>query len=131
MIDECFLRVDQHINQQINQLDVSFDSKNKFIEFEFLLEEKDWNFLNLKNKFKETDLMVTLYNYLKSQIGNSNKLQIWYFSLETKKKEEIDFGEKGNIKDFLGQVKLPINRKGQFILHYDYSLSKRDPLYLC
>ena len=65
------------------------------------------------------------------EIGFFKNLKVFYYSKDKEEKMEIDFKADLTIIEFLNYFEIPIENKNQYILKYDYSPAKYDPLYLC
>ena len=126
-----FLLKDNYINSRLNELTNDYEKKYKFVEIKFLLEEKDFKHLVINKKFKEKDQLITILNYLKNEIGFFNNLRVFYYSKDKEAKTEINFQMDLTIIEFLKEYEIPQEFKNQYVLKYDYSPGKYDPLYLC
>ena len=127
-----YLLKDKYINSRFTELNKNYENKFKYIEIKFLLEDKNWKHLLVVNKkFKEKDPLKTIYNHLKNEIGFIKNLKVYYYSKNIEEKIEINFQEDLNIIEFLEKYQINQELKNLYILKYDYSPAKSDPLYLC
>ena len=57
------------IKREVNRLQKEYETQQEFVEIEFVLEEKEWNFLTFNDKFNKNESLKTIKNYLNKKIG--------------------------------------------------------------
>jgi hypothetical protein len=127
---QSFLKKDDYINSKLMQLKENYEKSSVYVDIKFVLEEKEIKNLKMQKRFKEKDQLITIFNYLKNEIGFFNNLKVYYYSKEKEDKVEINFKQNSTIKQFLNINDIP-NENNYYVLKYDYSPGKYDPLFLC
>lgn len=120
------------IQRQMEKLKKDYESLYDSIEIEFQLEEKDWSFFNMTQKFNKKDSVKALYNFIKKVTGHSKELQVFFFPKLHGAKKQFDFSTDMTIQEYFEREEIVPNQKHMKTqLHFNFQPGSYDPLYLC